>query len=198
MAKSEWTDPPTVVPMTGTEPFIGIEGTVTDFWRFAMSDFRTNILRGYIAEFIVARAVGSDQNRVEWDAYDVITPDKITIEVKSSAYIQAWAQRKPSPISFSGLRGAKWSPQTSYAAEKTYNADVYVFCVHAATDHETYNPLDVSQWDFYVLSNATLSALGQKSISLSRVRALSTGVVPFAELEAAVRSEAGWRPSPTT
>jgi len=176
--------------MTGSEPFVGIDGTVTDFWRFAMSDFRTNNLRGYLAEYLVARAVESKQSRVEWHSHDVITPDGITIEVKSSAYLQAWAQRGVSTITFSGLRGKKWTPEANYAAEQTYNAEVYVFCVNTATDHATYNPIDVSQWDFYVISKLILSALGQKTLSLSRVRSLSGGVVAFSDLGAAVRSAA--------
>lgn len=186
-----WRDPPVAVPMTGSERFVGVDGTVADFWRFAMSDFRTNNLRGYLAEYLVARAVGATQNRVEWDSYDVETPDGITIEVKSSAYLQAWAQRKPSAISFSSLRSKTWTPQTGYAKEATYNADVYVFCLQTATGHATYNPIDVNQWEFYVISNSVLADTGQSSLTLSRARSLSGGVVAYSALEAAIRAAVG-------
>jgi len=45
-------------PLTGQEPFDGLDATVLDFWRWAMSDLRVNNVRGYLAEFLVAKAVG--------------------------------------------------------------------------------------------------------------------------------------------
>ena len=40
-----------------------------------MSDLKTNNVRGYLAEFMVARAVGAVAPRVEWDSWDVTSPD---------------------------------------------------------------------------------------------------------------------------
>ena len=57
------------------ERFAGLDATVTDFWRFALSDLRMNNARGYLAEFLVAQAVGATGPRVEWDTYDVLAPD---------------------------------------------------------------------------------------------------------------------------
>ncbi|MFD5893696.1 MULTISPECIES: hypothetical protein [unclassified Streptomyces] len=54
--------------MSGNESFSGLEATLSDFWRFAMSDLRTNTVRGYLAEFLVARAMGVETIRVEWDS----------------------------------------------------------------------------------------------------------------------------------
>ena len=70
-----------------------------------MPDLRMNNVRGYLAEFLVAQAVGSKAARVEWDDYDVLAPDGTRIEVKSSGLLQAWEQAGPSRIVFSGLRG---------------------------------------------------------------------------------------------
>ncbi|QHC65725.1 hypothetical protein GSU68_03410 [Rathayibacter sp. VKM Ac-2759] len=79
-------------PLTGDEPFIGLDARVLDFWRFAMSDLTMNNTRGYLAEFLVARALGlNDVRRIEWEAYD-LEFDGITIEVKSTAPLQAWPQ----------------------------------------------------------------------------------------------------------
>ncbi|WP_277209202.1 hypothetical protein [Isoptericola croceus] len=79
--------------LDGSEKFRGLDATVMDFWRFAMSDLRMNNVRGYLGEFLVARALGAAGNRVEWDAYDVLTPDGVRVEVKVRAHLQAWAQR---------------------------------------------------------------------------------------------------------
>ncbi len=176
MNEGEWTDAPAVPSLRGTEPFSGLNATVVDFWAFAMGDLRMNNVRGYLAEFLVRESVGATHPRVEWDTADVIAPDGTRIEVKASAYLQAWAQREPSRIVFSGLRGRMWSPHKGYSSESTYNADVYVFAVQTATSHDRYDPLDTSQWAFWVLPKAVLVQLGIASLSLTRVEQLAERV----------------------
>ncbi|GGW82379.1 hypothetical protein GCM10010350_79000 [Streptomyces galilaeus] len=65
--------------------------------------------------------------------------------------MQAWEQRALSKIRFSGLRARTWSPDGGYSETKSYNADVYVFAVQTAREHTVYEPLDTTQWEFYVL-----------------------------------------------
>lgn len=107
-------------------------------WSWGMSDLRTNTLRGVLAEFIVSRAVGSaSAGRVEWDAYDVMTPEGVKVEVKACAYLQGWPQTSLTRIVFSGLSARVLDPETNgYAGERQYNADVYVFAVQTATSHD--------------------------------------------------------------
>lgn len=166
---------PVAAPLTGSEQLRGLGGAqVADFWRFAMSDLRTNDVRGYLAEFLVARAVGATGTRIEWDSCDVLAPDGTRIEVKSSAYLQVWDQKKLSRISFDGLRGRVWDGARASAA--SYNADVYVSCVQSATAHDTYDPLNVAQWQFYVLPRHVIEAIGYQSIGLSTIRALTAAI----------------------
>ncbi|KAF0833086.1 hypothetical protein C8E84_0858 [Ornithinibacter aureus] len=154
-----------------------------------------NNTRGYLAEFLVARAVGAEGMRVEWDEYDVLTPGGIRIEVKSSAYLQNWEQRNLSRIQFSGLsRKADTTGGGEGPAEGTYHADVYVFAVQTATSHTGNDPLDVRQWDFYVLARQTIVALGQRSLGLAALARLTDGAVTYAELAAAIHQAAARRP----
>ena len=89
--------------LTGTEVIAGASATVRDFWAWALSNLRSNAVRGMLAEYLVACAVGSrGRPRVDWDAYDVLTPRQERIEVKSAAYLQAWEQRRESAIIFRG------------------------------------------------------------------------------------------------
>ncbi|KAB1642539.1 hypothetical protein, partial [Gulosibacter chungangensis] len=127
-------------PLTGNEEFQGVDATVLDFWRFALPDLRMNNARGYLAEFLVHKALGVNAARVEWDVADVRWQG-LNIEVKSSAYLQLWDQRAPSRISFGGLKSRILLPSGKYSAEITYNADIYVFCVHTVRNHSEYNPL---------------------------------------------------------
>lgn len=106
----------------------------TDFWQWAYSDFLSNALRGVLAEYIVAQAVGcTHRPRTEWDAYDLKTDSGLKIEVKSSAYLQTWAQRQHSPIRFDiGLKRGWDAASNLYATEAIRSADVYVFSVFAS------------------------------------------------------------------
>ena len=58
-APDEWIRPPKPAPLTGEERFIGLDATTRDFWSFALSDLLMNNARGYLAEYLVARAVGA-------------------------------------------------------------------------------------------------------------------------------------------
>lgn len=189
----EWIRPPRLAPLGGDEPFRGLEATVRDFWAFAMSDLRTNNVRGYLAEFLVAKAVGAGGFRIEWDAYDVLTPDGVRIEVKSAGYLQTWDQRRLSRISFGSMKGRTWSVELGQSASATLNADVYVFAVQTAVQHESYDPLDISQWQFYILSRDAVQATGYASIRLSTLHTLSDGAVPYDALAGAIRAAASGR-----
>ena len=127
---------PKPTPLSGEEVVAGTDATVVDFWRFALSNLRMNNARGYLAEFLVAKAVGSTGLRIEWDPYDVLAPDGTTIEVKTSAYLQAWDQYKLSTVQFTGLRSRIWTTEGGLTPTPTYNADVYVFTIQTARTHE--------------------------------------------------------------
>ena len=74
---------PKPTPLSGEEVVAGTDATVVDLWRFALSNLRMNNARSYLAEFLVAKAVGSTGLRIEWDPYNVLTPDGTTIDVKT-------------------------------------------------------------------------------------------------------------------
>jgi hypothetical protein len=171
----EWTTPGPPRYLAGDEAFTGMPGKVADFWRFALGDLRMNNARGYFAEYLVARALEiPDPRRVEWDAYDV-RYGAISIEVKCSAHLQAWEQKSASQLSFSGLRARTWTPRAGESAEATYNGDVYVFCVETARTHDAYDPLDLSQWQFAVLSRTRVAATGYRSITWPTVIKIAGG-----------------------
>lgn len=155
--------------LSGIECFKGLGSPVSDFWSYAARDLRSNTIRGILAEWLVAKAVGATEFQPDWHDFDVLTPGGVRIEVKSSAYLQAWRQRRLSTIIFSGLTSQKWDPETGYSGRRTFNADVYVFCVQTARSHDSYDPLDLSQWVFYVLPLSCVESIGQRSIGLKRI-----------------------------
>ena len=79
-----------------------------DFWSWAYSDILSNRNRSIFAEFIVGSALGVvDSPRVEWDAVDLRYKGK-KIEVKASAYLQSWPQKKLSHIVFDIAKKRAW------------------------------------------------------------------------------------------
>lgn len=170
----------------GKEPFLlkgnEINLELLDFWRWNQSDLLSNALRGKIAEFIVAKAVNAiNEVRIEWDMYDLVTEYGIKIEVKSAAYVQSWQQEGNSKISFGIAPALGWTASTNtYGTEVKRNADVYVFCLLSEQDRKVINPLDLDQWEFFVLSTRQLDHEkgDQKSIglnSLLKMQPVQTG-----------------------
>lgn len=175
--------------LLGSEPIRGAgSATVLDFWRFAMSELRMNNVRGYFGEFLVARAVGAALPRTEWDPFDVLATDGTRIEVKTSGYLQVWGNGEPSKIQFKGLL-SRVGDGIHYTEVPAHNADVYVFCVQTAQTVAAYDPLDVDQWDFYVLTRKQIEQYGYKSISLRPIQQRTT-VVKFDSLATAIRRAA--------
>ena len=185
---SEELKPPhPIARVDGSEAFNGIDATVADFWRWAFSDLRMNNVRGILAEFLVAKAVGAVVTpKEEWASFDVQTPEGVRIEVKASAHWQSWPQRGPSKIVFSGLTARSWQDDGSYSKDRQIRADVYVFAVQACADPAKYDPLDVSQWEFYVLSASTVADAGTRSMSLASLAGLRAGPVAWPDLAEAI------------
>jgi hypothetical protein len=185
--------------MTGGERFVrGTEGLGFDlqsFWQWAGSDLLSNATRGRVAEYVVGQALRAtevDQVREEWAAHD-LTMGTIKVEVKSAAYLQSWYQKKLSSITFKVTKTRAWNAETNEQdAVARRQADVYVFALLAHQDKTTINPLDVEQWEFYVVATRKLDARtrSQHSITLRSLIGLCPQSVNYADLAARVESEA--------
>ena len=106
--------------LDGTETFKKAEDSpiaaadILDYWSWAYSDIVGNTNRGAVAEFIVARTIGSEAAvRNDWAAYDLKTPSGVKVEVKSSAYLQSWHQATVSTPTFSIRKAREWFPETN-------------------------------------------------------------------------------------
>lgn len=161
---------------------------VLDYWKWAHSNLLDNAERGVFAEYLVACAIGGQQNqRINWEKYDLVSPEGITIEVKSSAYIQTWAQEKLSTIRFSISKSFGYNRESgTYEKDKKRQAQVYVFCVFNQTTQEGIDMLNTYNWDFYVLSskalNQSTSYSNANSIGLSSILKLGACRCGFEEI----------------
>ncbi|MFP8959609.1 transposase [Streptomyces nanhaiensis] len=178
---------------SGNEPItIGdaAVGTLGEFWSWACSDLANNTMRGVLAEYLVATALGAAAGtRTEWDTVDIRTPEGWRVEVKSAAYLQSWTQSRLSDISFSIAPASGWDAQTGTAsADVLRRSDVYVFCLLHHQDKQTLNPLNLDQWTFHVLPTRVLDEQcpGQRTIRLSSLGFLSPLKTSFGGLHEAV------------
>lgn len=166
--------------------------SANEFWKWAYSDFLSNAQRGVLAEYLVARALGcTERGRIAWDAYDLDAGPGLKIEVKSAAYVQSWAQKAHSTIRFDIAHKRAWYAETNtYAAEASRTADIYVFCVFAATDRALTNPLDPEQWFFIACRTYLLNERfpTQKTVALSTLEALGLKHISYGALSEQVRS----------
>lgn len=160
------------------------------FWQWSMSDLASNTTHGVLAEYIVAHVLGvsTDEARNAWAPYDLVTLGGAKVEVKSSSYLQSWAQSGLSSISFDISPSHAWDEVTGiFDDEYKRQADVYVFVLLAHQDKATIDPMNLDQWRFYVLSTAKLNEHfnDQKSLSLSGLEKHASPI-GFEELKVAV------------
>ena len=106
--------------------------------------------------------------------------------MKSAAYVQDWKQQTVTRISFRIRPTRGWDEDTGrFKDERVRQADVYVFCLLAERGRAKVNPLDLAQWQFYVVSRATLDRAftAGKTVSLGGIarHASPVGVRSLAE-----------------
>jgi len=187
---NEWESAIETRRKTGAEEILGLttKSTLLNFWQWAYSDLIGNTERGCLAEYLVALACNIDQKvRVSWDSYDLeLLPEGIKIEVKSSAYLQSWKQKRYSKPSFGIQKTKAWDYiENIYHEESKRQADVYVFALLSHYFNETLNPLDTSQWEFYILKTEVIDfeMKDRKQISLDKIKELNALKSSFSELK---------------
>jgi hypothetical protein len=157
-----------------------------DFWKWAFSDLCDDDLKGIFAEWLVMRLLRiPGARRVSWANSDIITPENSRIEVKASSYWQSWkllderglprtsVWHPISPkarIAFAGLKARDAVAPLNSAAPREFKSHIYVFALQAEKEPERWNAMDLSQWEFYVLSAARLREMNRKSISLAALQ----------------------------
>ncbi len=183
-----------VTKKTGAEQFHAQGRTlpfdVLRFWQWSSSDLVGNAMRGILAEYLVACDLGlTEVMRVEWDAYDLVTKQGIKVEVKSAAYLQSWHQKQLSAIGFDIRPTTGWDAGTNTTSiTRRRQADVYVFALLKHQDKATLDPLNVEQWDFFILPASVLDSKmpSQKRISLTTLQRLGPRKARFGEITAVI------------
>ncbi len=133
-----------------------------------------NLFRGEYVEAMVLHLLGVDDwmQTDPWASYDLVRRgDGARGEVKQSAVLQSWHKDVPA---------SKGGPTFSIAPRPTGRrvADFYIFALHDIEDPEVADHRQASQWQFFVVSEAALTAqVGrQKTIGLKALAELAESV----------------------
>jgi hypothetical protein len=166
-----------------------VQASLTDFWKWAMADLCDDDVKGWFAEWLVLKLLGIEsRRRVSWANSDVVTESGVRIEVKATAYWQSWkvldefgkpkAERShqdgpDSSIRFRGLRARDSSGVTDMAKDRALKSDLYVFAFQHERDIVKWNAMDLSQWEFYVLTSVEVASITPaRTVSLARLRSV--------------------------
>jgi hypothetical protein len=165
--------------MTGKEKFeldgksLGFD--FKDFWEFQYSNIYN--MQETIAEFLVAKALGVDEasNSDYWSLCDVMYKGK-RIEVKASSYYHAFKEYLNTPISPIRVFGIT----KAYSKYKDKNStferqnDIYVFCLNIGETAEESDPLNLKNWEFYIIPTAYINEVcgDAKTISIQKIKKL--------------------------
>jgi hypothetical protein len=189
---STWLTPSPAVALDGSERFAGLDATVADFWRWAFSDLRDNTIRGILAEFLVAKVVGDTRRlRIGWDNFDAQATDGTKIEVKCSAFLQSWTQKRHSALLFGRLSAREFdATRNEYSVDARIRADVFVFAVQTQRDPSAYDVLDLSHWEFWVVNASTIRQRAGKTVGIAWVREHATGPLSYSDLSDAIHMAA--------
>lgn len=184
---------------SGEEALLSPDGmqisSLADFWQWAYSDLISNAERGALAEYIVACALGvNNTTRTSWDKYDLLSKKGVAVEVKTSGYLQTWEQKELSKLVFGIQPTYGWDSQTNtYDTVQQRQSDIYVFCVHKHQDQETIDPLQLTQWDFYLMPTKQLNEKfgSQKTVSLSVLQKAGAELCSYDQLCTRIHTLAG-------
>lgn len=146
----------------------------------------TNVLRGHVAEAIVALALEPEWHwcAADYAAWDFQRHDGMRLEVKQSARLQTWAANPATKIqpAFDVRERTGRYEGATWVDDPGRSAHIYLFCYHdrsdAAADHR-----DPEQWHFFVVPTRQLPPV--KRIAIGSVRRLANAH-PFAGIKAEV------------
>ncbi|ALR20411.1 hypothetical protein ATN00_08905 [Sphingobium baderi] len=150
----------------------------------------TNILRGHVAEAIIALALEPEWTwcSADYAGWDFERSDGLRLEVKQSAARQSWGTDKPNKPSFDvAARTGYWEGGTRWIEKPGRAAHLYVLAHHGIYD-DSADHRDPSQWEFFVIPSGSLPDI--KRISLKTVQGLAPAV-NIAELAKVVGNIAG-------
>jgi len=169
--------------LIGNEKFIfnnnELDFGISDFWIFKYSNIYN--LQEVIAEFIVEKALNIEKphNTDSWTLFDILYRN-CRIEIKETSYYHPWNENgKISNQRCFGITKANGSYENNDIENKFERQnDIYVFCLNTGMTKETSNPMNLNNWEFYIVPTYVINEKcgNNKTISLNKVRQLTKAI----------------------
>jgi len=190
--------PPVIKQKSGYEFFLNGERDINlctiDFWRWALSNLTSNQTQKMFAEFIVATALNRhNEVRNENDVFNLETKNGKKVEVLSSSYIQTWSRNGLPNISFTLNPSFGWDAEIPLqSCEGLHLIDMFVFCLLHHRNEHTLNPMNLSQWTFFIIHAQQLekSLTEKRIITLTELKKLNPIMCGFDNLRRVIESVA--------
>lgn len=156
--------------------------TLGDFWSWAFSDLLDHDVRAAFAQFVVC--LGLDRTalpRVSWTGGDLPYRGR-SLRVVHLGHVAAWDVDAPATVwqGAEGERDPHWSRQRDAVVELGGEgaADCWIVSHDPRRDPRALDPLDVAEWEFFVLPHhaVELEAGPERVLALRRMRFLAEPV----------------------
>ena len=160
---------------------------LSDFLSWISLDLMNTATRSVLAEYIVSAALDLDGAGQKSNEPFKTMFDGVSIEIKSSAYIQTMQEDAPltSPI-FGIAPTYVWNDNEIVKRER--KSQLYVFCLLDCLNRATVDPLRLEQWKFYVLPTSVLNEHcgDQKTLTLNALKSLNPTEATYETLKQAI------------
>lgn len=145
------------------------------FLELAYSDLTNPLIRGRLAEFIVARALNLPMEAQQFmDKYDILYR-ATRIEIKYSAFITPkntdYGVEKLQSPKFDICPHLAWSDKRSWelsAYER--HSDIYIFCLLNEKSLQKLNPLQLEQWTFFVAKTYDINNVCDRRVEMPNIK----------------------------
>ena len=150
-----------------------------EFWQSKYSNIYN--MQEVIAEFLVEKALGIDkaQNTDYWTLYDILYRN-YRIEIKQTSYYHSWNKDGiVSKYRRFGITQANSNYEEKNCENKLERQnDIYVFCLNTGNTKEESNPMNLNNWEFYIIPTSTINEIcgNNKTITLNKVKKLTQKV----------------------
>ena len=154
-----------------------------DFWEWHCENCLDGSIRGSLAEFLIAKALGLEQTRNSWAAYD-IDYHGYHIEVKSTSLFTS--KHRKSVRDYVGNQRLVFSIEPKHVhisgsewTSRKRNCDLYIFCLLSSPDAAL-----LDAWTFYVVPTSFLDEHfpDNKTISISSLEKAGFEACPYSAL----------------
>ena len=154
--------------------------TIKDYWQWTYSDLIISENRSSFGLFLIAQALELTKiPRINWGEVDLRYKRK-KVSVKINSRIQGWKQSKSKRIVFEIPKKKGWhAKKPDSLTFRNREADLFIFGLHTEKQVKKANLLDLSQWEFYVVSTTVLDLNypSKNKIGIRQLKSISNPIM---------------------